>query len=143
MTLLLSTGLACRTQIFKEQESSIANTVRIQMSDNLPMTLLPGTVIRLDYHNPKTNKYQWTVLNNLVASDVRHPFEGQGATIPLIPESISEYPYVLARERYGWMVRAVLTNPKTGYFEVDGHKTGLLDFSTILQIVLKTKMVVG
>jgi hypothetical protein len=133
--------------VFNERESSFGNTVRIQPTDDLPMILLPGTLVRLDYHNPKTKKYRFTVLQNVsVLSNLRNPFDrwtdGKMKTIPLIPASIKEYPYELARERLGIAVHAVLTNPKMGYFEIDGHKTKLLYFETIMQTVLKTRMVV-
>jgi len=101
--------------------------------------LLPGTVVRLDYHNPRTEEMRFVAVANMVADKHRADWEKEfcstsSVTIPLSPEELGDYPYRLATNG---VISAILLNERRGYFDVDGVQTPSIDFERLLEKSIK------
>ena len=120
-------------------------------------TLSPGVLVRLDYHNPKTKEWRWSVAGDMMPCDGSYEDEDMAhavrcraggrfakqlkpygvSTIPLLPETIDDYPYAIAESG---ILTAIMANPKMGYFDMGGIRTELTEFDDILKCVLNGRM---
>lgn len=123
------------------------------MYDALPYELSTGIVVRLDYHNPKTQEQRWSVIHDMLPHSNHTDWQGmliadvqkyrKTQTILLLPEDIDLYPYILAELVTNKSIKAVMVNPSKGYFEICGVRTALLDFDDLFERVQRLGMTIS
>ncbi len=121
--------------------------------------ILPaGLMLRVEWHNAKTGETEYRAVGDssgrftpyccsgdgvCVAYEYRRNIKcGTEQTVPLIPDSIREYPYRLARDVNG-TVSVVMVNPKKGFIDAGISRTPLLDFENLLDFIVKNALIVA
>jgi hypothetical protein len=113
-----------------------------------PMTIPTGCILNRVSHSKDTQYFE--IVANVVSPDVRKEYRqsigansnaiAQMQTIPLVPDSIKEYPYVLGTANN---VQLIMVNNKRGYlaFTDSNVRTSLMPFDALLHHAIQFKFI--